>query len=673
MKTRKAYRFFVAVLALCLLTTGLPVSTFAEAPVSETPTDTPVPTATQATQQVQSEPSEQTTQGTDSTQTSSADSTQVPTIEPTQGTDSSQAPSIEPTQSASPSQSPSVEPTQGTDSSQTPPVDSTQTPAPESSPSPSETPEAGESTPAPVGEGPAWFMDGEQKHYGELEDLLLLTEELIYIATGDVFALTGEAALRAPEAALAPDPEVFLPETEEDEYVVFISDVGPNGEMQEDTIYVWVGKESDGPTDTPTPEPTPPVEVEAELLVTPENYQAGAWASGTPAFTLTVVPDTLTGYSFAVEVDGGEAQAVAENPYTFATEGQHTLVFALLNPNGEEVARSTTYTVWLDATAPTVQAQFDMMTRMLTVTANDAVSGVEAISLDGGQTWAAMEAAKDGSSIYSSMLTAEVPAGSLLVRDLAGNTWASEESYGATGNMGGGMTGGFGGGSFSGGSGGSSTSSRTVSHSSSSTQSTTAYGSVSLEVEDTSMVQLTIGGQELPLTLTLDYDAEGIEEAQTTFTAELAVWNGSAETTDADTDEDEEEPAYDTLILTARDDGAESPYAYRWDFSGDVYKTLFNSGIQYLVLRVGERVTAISTAGFTAGTAYNALKSAGAPSSEFVYSLWMGEPDPALEMEVEVQGERYILHDGEGEMYYYDVYTGAMDMFNAAFGAADAQ
>ena len=56
-----------------------------------------------------------------------------------------------------------------------------------------------------------------------------------------------------------------------------------------------------------------------------------------------------------------------------------------------------------------------------------------------------------------------------------------------------------------------------------------------------------------------------------------------------------------------------------------------------------------------------------------VYSLWMGEPDPALEMEVEVQGERYILHDGEGEMYYYDVYTGAMDMLNAAFGAADAQ
>ncbi len=40
------------------------------------------------------------------------------------------------------------------------------------------------------------------------------------------------------------------------------------------------------------------------------------------------------------------------------------------------------------------------------------------------------------------------------------------------------------------------------------------------------MVQLTMGGEELPLTLTLDYDADGIEEAQTTFTAELTVWNG---------------------------------------------------------------------------------------------------------------------------------------------------
>ena len=104
-----------------------------------------------------------------------------------------------------------------------------------------------------------------------------------------------------------------------------------------------------------------------------------------------------------------------------------------------------------------------------------------------------------------------------------------------------------------------------------------------------------------------------------------------------------------------------------------MYKTLLSSGVQYLVLRVGDRVTALSTAGFTAGTAYNTLKSEGAASSEFAYSLWMGDPDPALEMEVEARGERYLLKAGEGDMYYYDVYTGDMDMLNAAFGAASQE
>ncbi len=424
---------------------------------------------------------------------------------------------------------------------------------------------------------------------------------------------------------------------------------------------MWVAKAAEGPgTD-----PTPPVTVEAELLVTPENYQAGTWANTAPSFALSVVPDTLEGYTFAVETDGGEAQAVAGNAYAFETEGQHTLVFVLMDPDGAEAARSTTYTVWLDTTAPEVQAQYAMPAGTLTVTASDAMSGVDAISLDGGQTWTAMEDAGEGTYVYTGTPEGEVAAGSLLVRDAAGNVWTSEEAYGGAGGNFGGM-GGMGGisGGF-GGSGGSSADTRTVSHSSSSTQSTTAYGAVALEVEEGSMYELTLGGQALPLTLTLDYDAGGVEEEAADFTAELAVWNGGG-------DESDEEPAYDTLILTAAD-GAQSPYAYRWDFSGDVYKTLFASGIQYLVLRVDERVTAISMAGFTAGTAYNALKSEGVASAEFAYSLWMGEPDPALEMEVSVAGERYILHDGQGEMYYYDVYAGAMDMLSAAFGAADAQ
>ena len=694
-------RTLALLLAVCLLLSAA----LAEAPTAQPQPATPVPATAQpvtpepvATKNAETtapaetkntQPEVAVTQAADGGSTSAPTNAAVSTepddgantTAPTTGATASPAPDgnagqttdgPSPSSGATPTPTPSGDAGQTTDgpspsSSATPTPDgeATPTPTPSDEATPTPTPTAGETTPAPVGEGPAWYWDGEQKHYGELEDLLTLTEETIYIASDELFTLTGEAALLAQEAEFALDAEVF---PEEENYILYISDVGPNGETQEDTIYLWAGKEEDAPpepTASAEPEPTDPVEVEAELLVVPEMYRAGAWSATAPSFTLSVVPDTLTGYTFAVSVDDGEAQAV-ESPYTFSTEGQHTLVFYLIDASGAQAARSTTYTVWLDTAAPEAQAQFDMQTGALTVTATDAISGVDAISLDGGKTWQTMTAAEDGSFVYSAPLTAQVAAGELMVRDAAGNCWQSAESYGVPGGMGGdfGGMGGFGGGSFGGGSfsgGGSSGTTRTVSHSSSSEEEATLYGAVALEVEEGDMFVLTLGGEELPLTLTLDYDANDSEDAYSAFTAELAVWNGE------EGDED-----CDTLILTASADAA-SPYAFRWDFTGDVYKTLLNSGVQYLVLRVGDRVTALSTAGFTAGTAYNTLKSEGAASSEFAYSLWMGDPDPALEMEVEARGERYLLEAGEGDMYYYDVYTGDMDMLNAAFGAASQE
>ena len=624
-------RTLALLLAICLLLSAA----FAEAPAAETQPATPVPATAQP---VTPEPV-----ATKSSETkTAAEPAQTENTQPT--TAATQTENTQPTAAATQTENtqPEVAVTQ--------PADGQPTPTP--------TPTSGETPPAQSGEGPAWYRDGEQKHYGELEELLRLTKDTIYIASDELFTLTGEAALLAQEADITLDADVF---PEEENYILYISDVGPDGETQEGAIYLWAGKEEDAPpepTASAEPEPTDPVEVEAELLVVPEMYRAGAWSATAPSFTLSVVPDTLTGYTFAVSVDDGEAQAV-ESPYTFSAEGQHTLVFFLIDESGAQAARSTTYTVWLDTAAPEAQAQFDLQTGALTVTATDAISGVDAISLDGGKTWQPMTAAEDGSFAYSAPLTAQVAAGELMVRDAAGNCWQSAESYGVPGGMGGmgSMGGGFGG-SFSGGGGGSSGTTRTVSHSSGSEEETTAYGAVALEVEDTSMFALALGGETLPLTLTLDYEAGGGGNTAAAFTAELTVWNGE------EGDED-----CDTLILTAPDNGAESPYAYRWDFTGDVYKTLFNSGVQYLVLRVGDHVTALSTAGFTAGTAYNALKSEGAASSEFAYSLWMGEPDPELEMEVEARGARYLLNAGEGDMYYYDVYTGDMDMLSAAFGA----
>ena len=679
-------RLTALVAAACVLLAGLPVPAFAEASTTEaaqgvapastvTPepaatqgegTETPAQSAAPVSTPLDTEPTATAAQTADTEPTATAAQTAdtEPTPSGAQAADGEPTPTAtqaadgEPTPTATQAADTGPTPTAGVETpTPTPGVEASPPPSAEASPSP--TPTAGETTPAPAVEGPAWYWDGTQKYYGELEALLLLTEETIYIASDELFTLTGEAAQMAQEADLALDPDVF---PEEEQYVLWLSDIGPAGETEEDTLYLWAGKEEDAPPEpSPTPEPTAPTEIEAELLVVPEMYRAGAWSSTAPSFTLTAVPDTLTGYTFAVSIDEGDMQAV-ESPFLFSSEGQHTLTFALIDPDGTQVARSAAYTVWLDMAAPEAQAQFDMQTGMLTVTATDAMSGVDAISLDGGKTWQPMTAAEDGSFVYSAPLTAQVAAGDLMVRDATGNCWQSAESYGMPGGMGGnfgGMGGSFGG-SFGGG-GGSSGTTRTVSHSSGSEEEATAYGAVALEVEEGSMFVLTLGGETLPLTLALDYEAGGVEDTATTFTAELAVWNGTGE-------ED-----YDTLILTARDDGAESPYAYRWDFSGDVYKTLFNSGVQYLVLRVGDRVTALSTAGFTAGTAYNALKSEGAASSEFAYSLWMGEPDPALEMEVEARGTRYLLDAGEGDMYYYDVYTGDMDMLSAAFGATQQE
>lgn len=664
-------RTLALLLAVCLLLSAA----LAEAPAAETQPATPVPaTAQPVTPEPVATKSSETKTATEPAQTENtqpeADVTQPADGQPTPTPTPTASAQTPPSAGATPTPTPDGDADQATDG---PSTDATPTPtpdgdadqatdAPSSGATPTPTPTSGETPLAQAGEGLAWYRDGEQKHYGALEELLRLTKGTIYIASDELFTLTGEAALLAQEADITLDADVF---PEEENYILYISDVGPDGETQEDTIYLWAGKEEDAPpepTASAEPEPTDPVEVEAELLVVPEMYRAGAWSATVPSFTLSVVPDTLTGYTFAVSVDDGEAQAV-EGPYTFSTEGQHTLVFYLIDASGAQAARSTTYTVWLDTAAPEAQAQFDLQTGALTVTATDAISGVDAISLDGGKTWQTMTAAEDGSFVYSAPLTAQVAAGELMVRDAAGNCWQSAESYGVPGGMGGdfggmgSMGGGFGG-SFSGGSGGSSGTTRTVSHSSGSEEETTAYGAVALEVEDTSMFALALGGETLPLTLTLDYEAGGDGNTAAAFTAELTVWNGE------EGDED-----CDTLILTAPDNGAESPYAYRWDFTGDVYKTLFNSGVQYLVLRVGDHVTALSTAGFTAGTAYNALKSEGAASSEFAYSLWMGEPDPELEMEVEARGARYLLNAGEGDMYYYDVYTGDMDMLSAAFGA----
>ena len=193
-------RLTALVAAACVLLAGLPVPAFAEASTTEAAqgvapasTVTPEPAATQG-------------EGTETPAQSAAPVSTPLDTEPT--ATAAQTADTEPTATAAQTADTEPTPTAGVETpTPTPGVEASPPPSAEASPSP--TPTAGETTPAPAVEGPAWYWDGTQKYYGELEALLLLTEETIYIASDELFTLTGEAAQMAQEADLALDPDVF--------------------------------------------------------------------------------------------------------------------------------------------------------------------------------------------------------------------------------------------------------------------------------------------------------------------------------------------------------------------------------------------------------------------------------------------------------------------------------
>jgi hypothetical protein len=240
--------------------------------------------------------------------------------------------------------------------------------------------------------------------------------------------------------------------------------------------------------------------------------------------------------------------------------------------------------------------------------------------------------------------------------------WGEDITITATAGEGGGMSGG---GSYSGSSGGGgSSSSRTVYYASSTYDTVTPYNGVNLVVGNGAMQTLVIGDQTLNLTLTMNGNGPaGNDEDSPFFSASFTDWNGDAgEVTDAE----DEDAAVDTLVLTAAD-AAETDGEYCWTFDGSVYKKLAASGIDYLMLTVGDQATALSTAGFTAGLRYNMYRAAGIASKSFVYTITMG--DSGVKVQVDVDGESYTLTDDQtSEFYYYDLYSGSVDMLNQPFG-----
>lgn len=406
----------------------------------------------------------------------------------------------------------------------------------------------------------AWMgnPDGSGPVYGTLEGLLALapTGSTIYLLTGDIIILSGGAS-QLSGVQLAADPGVFATSS----CAVRVTTQSPlDGSAG---LFVYVEEVTAG-------EETATLTLQAAC----DQVLDGSWLTTAPTFTLSSDVELPQGWTWAVRYDGGAPVTLAGNTFTAQEEGAYTLTFVVLDGAGQVAASTQDVTLRLDTTPPLVQATAGA-NLTLTVTASDAVSGIDGLSMDGGASW--YPVTEMGEGVWGLTFTAAqaytFAPGTIVARDGAGNLAAYEKEVtlqSIQGRPGGG---------FSGGGGGGSSSTVATTHATSDTTAVVAYDGVELVVADQPMSSLVMGETELELFLRPDESLLALlgEDYQPAFTATLSNWMEDASDTP------------DTLVLAvSQEDLAQAEdAAFTWDFNGTVYKKLAASGIDYLVLQVG--------------------------------------------------------------------------------------
>ena len=480
----------------------------------------------------------------------------------------------------------------------------------------------------------AWMgnPDGSGPVYGTLEGLLALapTGSTIYLLTGDIIILSGGAS-QLSGVQLAADPGVFATSS----CAVRVTTQSPlDGSAG---LFVYVEEVTAG-------EETAALTLQAAC----DQVLDDSWLTTAPTFTLSSDVELPQGWTWAVRYDGGAPVTLAGNTFTAQEEGAYTLTFVVLDGAGQVAASTQDVTLRLDTTPPLVQATAGA-NLTLTVTASDGVSGIDGLSMDGGASW--YPVTEMGEGVWGLTFTAAqaytFAPGTIVARDGAGNLAAYEKEVTLQSSQGRPS------GGFSGGGGGSSSSTVATTHATSDTTAVVAYDGVELVVADQPMNTLVMGETELELFLRPDESllARLGEDYQPAFTATLSNWMEDASDTP------------DTLVLAvSQEDLAQAEDAvFTWDFNGTVYKKLAASGIDYLVLQVGDQVTALSTAGFAAGVRYTMYRAQGLSSEAFDYHVAMTEAGETA-LSVTVAGETWPLTEEEGgAFYYYDVYTGTLE------------
>ena len=598
------------------------------------------------------------------------------TPEPTEEPEATPTP--EPTEE--PEATPTSEPTEEPKATPTP--EPTEEPEATPTPMPTEEPKA---TPAPEEDdwkphGEAWaILEDGTKLDGRLQDILNELsgkereheEAEVFIRTRDMLVVSGIDEEIFDRVTLNPDEEVFDPEKAY--YVEWqIQNAAPLGAEDERTlpsIVVYVTREgadkpnigdaapapTEAPTQTPTETPAPtdeptqtpnetpaptdaPTETPAPtgmtLEVTADGYEPGIWTNNPPVFTLSGIPEGSNEYVYGVFVCNERLILLAKDTdsYVPTEEGLTSVRFAILDMMGDVVALSDQYDLMLDLSAPDgpYLSGVDYCDTVCYIEASDSLSGLSDISYDEGETWEPYIEYEDGLSIVGEKGDT-IEAGTIWVRDIAGNISANAEEFT------------FGKRKKTGGTGGTGT--KPIKHVKETMDYSKAnYNALELKFSDEPQTQLVAGEATLNLSL-----SEGAGDAAKPFTAKLTAWQ---------TDEKAQDKP-NALVLTAQAGEENST----WRFSGDVYKLLNNSGVDYLVFSTGEYMTALPTAGFTGGTQYGKLKASGVSTRKFEYTLCQDEALRETTLSVQVEGETYLLEEDTAQpMYRYDVLVGTTDL-----------
>ena len=602
----------------------------------------------------------------------------TPTPEPTEEPEATPTP--EPTEK--PEATPTPEPTEEPEATPEPTEEPEATPTPEPTEEPKATPALEEDDWKPHGEAWAILGDGT-KLDGRLQDILNELsgkeredeEAEVFIRTRDMLVVSGIDEEIFDRVTLSPDEEVFDPEKAY--YVEWqIQDAALFGVEDERTlpsIVVYVTREgadkpnigdaapapteaptqtptetpapTEAPTQTPTETPAPtdePTQTPSEmpaptgmtLEVTADGYEPGIWTNNPPVFTLSGIPEGSDEYVYGVFVCNERLILLAKDTdsYVPTEEGLTSVRFAILDMMGDVVALSDQYDLMLDLSAPDgpYLSDVDYCDTVCYIEAYDSLSGLSDISYDEGETWEPYIEYEDGLSIVGEKGDT-IEAGTIWVRDIAGNISVNAEEFT------------FGKRKRTGGTGGTGT--KPIKHVKETMDYSKAnYNALELKFSDEPQTQLVAGETTLNLSL-----SEGAGDAAKPFTAKLAAWQ---------TDEKAQDKP-NALVLTAQAGEENST----WRFSGDVYKLLNNSGVDYLVFSTGEYMTALPTAGFTGGTQYGKLKASGVSTRKFEYTLCQDEALRETTLSVQVGGETYLLEEDTAQpMYRYDVLVGTTDL-----------